>query len=66
VNQIKTFGRPAGSDLYNPDFVKLAEAYGTKGVRIAEISEFEKVYRDALNNTGVSLIEIPADFMESY
>ncbi|MEK7250535.1 MAG: biosynthetic-type acetolactate synthase large subunit [Bacteroidota bacterium] len=35
-------------ELYNPDFVKLAEAYGCKGLRASRSSEVEDVIREAL------------------
>ncbi len=40
----------------NPDFVKLAEAYGMKGVRIARVEDVEPVLREALAHDGPCLI----------
>jgi len=40
----------------NPDFVKLAEAYGMKGVRISKVGEIEPRLREALAHDGPCLI----------
>lgn len=40
----------------NPDFVKLAEAYGMKGVRISRIEETESALKEALEFDGPCLI----------
>jgi len=41
----------------NPDFVKLAEAYGIPGYRISHSSEIDGVLEEALNNGKLSIIE---------
>ncbi|MDI3535187.1 MAG: acetolactate synthase large subunit [Thermosediminibacterales bacterium] len=66
VNQIRTFGRSSGTDLCNPDFIKLADAYGVHGVRVEQISDFKDIYGDLINKKGVRLIEIPSEFLDSY
>ena len=38
-------------ELYNPDFVKLAEAYGCTAYRATKTTEVEEVMRRALNHT---------------
>ncbi|HWY85635.1 MAG TPA: thiamine pyrophosphate-binding protein [Gemmataceae bacterium] len=52
-------GRYVDTDLNNPDFVKLAEAYGMPGARAPDAEEFRRAFRAALGRTGPSLIEIP-------
>ena len=42
----------------SPDFVKLAEAYGAKGLRAAHPSELEAVLREGLGSEGVVLMDI--------
>ena len=42
-----------------PDFVKLAEAYGAQGLRVASIGDFEKAIKTALNSTVTTVIEVP-------
>jgi len=46
-------------ELNNPDFVKLAEAYGVPGVRVNGRDEFAQALRQALVRRGPSLIEVP-------
>ncbi|MGG4091580.1 biosynthetic-type acetolactate synthase large subunit [Paenibacillus lautus] len=47
----------------SPDFVKLAEAYGIKGLRATTKAEASKVWLEALQTTGPVLVEfvIPID-----
>ncbi|MEH7382067.1 acetolactate synthase large subunit [Bacillus sp. JJ1533] len=48
-----------GASFGNPDFLKLAESFGVKGVRPSELIEFEKVFIEALNSANeLTLIEI--------
>ncbi len=44
-----------------PDFVKLAEAYGIKGVRAATQAEFETVFREAVASGKACVIECAID-----
>ncbi|EMR05791.1 Pyruvate dehydrogenase [Bhargavaea cecembensis DSE10] len=48
-----------GTDLTNPDFVKLAEACGWKGFRPESDAELESVLEEALQTSGPSLVDIP-------
>ena len=50
-----------GSQLQNPDFAALAEAYGYSGVRITRTDEFEAAFLAALASPLGSLIEIVLD-----
>ena len=56
-------GRSLGSHLYNPDFVKLAEAYGVDGMRAHGAEELGGCVREALNNNRPTLIEVPVQMM---
>jgi acetolactate synthase I/II/III large subunit len=51
-------GRRIGSELVNPDFVKLGEAFGINSARV-EPMELGATVRRALEDGGVWLIEIP-------
>jgi acetolactate synthase-1/2/3 large subunit len=51
-------GRRIGSDLVNPDFVKLGEAFGVHSARV-EPKALGAAVRRALETGGVWLIEIP-------
>jgi acetolactate synthase I/II/III large subunit len=51
----------AGTQLRNPDFVALAQAYGYAGVRITKTADFEPVLLAALQRSEGTLIEIMLD-----
>ena len=56
-------GRIVGAELHNPDFVKLAEAYGARGVRVANADELEPALRESLGIDAPTLIEVPVGEM---
>ena len=58
-------GRVIGSQLHNPDFVKLAEAYGARGVRATGADELESRLREALAADAPTLVEVPVGMMPS-
>jgi acetolactate synthase-1/2/3 large subunit len=51
----------SGTALANPDFVKLAEAYGYAGARITRTEEFEAQFVAALARPQGTLIEVMLD-----
>jgi acetolactate synthase-1/2/3 large subunit len=60
--QDKKFGRHFGVDFGNPDFVKLADAFGMPAWRCAEADDFSRHLRHALSLDGPSLIVVPIDY----
>ena len=48
-----------GVDLHNPDFVKLAEAFGAKGVRLRSMDDFKPALKEALEADTLTIIEYP-------
>ncbi|MBP8149103.1 MAG: thiamine pyrophosphate-binding protein [Limnohabitans sp.] len=50
-----------GSELKNPDFTALAQAYGYVGVRIEKTDQFEAALLDALARPEGTLIEVHLD-----
>ena len=52
-------GRVYGSELYNPDFMKLAEAYGVRGMRAFGPDELEAALKRAVASPVPTLIEVP-------
>ena len=58
-------GRTIGVELHNPDFVKLAEAYGAKGFVANGPAELESTLKDALAMDSPVLIEVPVGPMPS-
>ena len=66
-DQVNRFGgRIIGAELHNPDFVKLAEAYGARGLLASGPEELESTLRDVLAaNDAPTLIEVPVGIMPS-
>ena len=54
-------GRRIGSDLTNPDFVKLAESFGAAAHRVSTPKALEAVLPRALDEKGPTLIEVTLD-----
>jgi acetolactate synthase-1/2/3 large subunit len=52
-------GRVYGSELHNPDFMKLVEAYGARGVRVPDADALEAALKEALGIAAPTLIEVP-------
>jgi len=64
--QREWFGeRIIGSDLRNPDFVKLAEAFGLPGYRVSTPAELGRTLERSLAEPGPALIEVPVGDMAS-
>ncbi len=55
--------RVIATDLHNPDFVKLAESFGVKGVRTHSLSELRTAMEQGFAHNGPTLIEIPVGEM---
>jgi acetolactate synthase-1/2/3 large subunit len=60
--QDKKFGRHFDVDFGNPDFVKLADAFGMPAWRCASADEFSRRLSQALALDGPSLIVVPIDY----
>ena len=58
-------GRVVGAELHNTDFVKLAEAYGARGLRAEGAPALENSFREAIEANAPSLIEVPMEPVES-
>ncbi|KAF1349176.1 thiamine diphosphate-binding protein [Delphinella strobiligena] len=56
------YGRSSGVKLGGVDFVKFAESFGAKGLRINDSSELEKVMKEALAYEGVCLVDVRIDY----
>ena len=58
--QVEEFnGRVIGTELHNPDFVKLAEAYGARGVLAEDAAQLEAAVSEAVSADAPTLIEVP-------
>ena len=58
-------GRHIACELYNPDMLKLADAYGIAGRRATNPEELRRELREALAANEPTLIEVPVGPMES-
>ncbi len=62
--QDKKFGRHFGTGFTNPDFVKLAEAFGVPGFRCEATEDLGRHLRTALELDGPSIIVVPIDYSQ--
>jgi acetolactate synthase-1/2/3 large subunit len=60
--QDKKFGAHFGTDFTNPDFVKLAEAFGMPAWRCERVEDFGRHLQHALTLELPSLIVLPIDY----
>jgi acetolactate synthase-1/2/3 large subunit len=54
-------GRISATELANPDFTKLAEAFGGWSARVEETAEFTPALKDALSRKGLRLLHLVTD-----
>ena len=54
-------GRVIGTELENPDFAALAQAYGGYGERVERTEDFEAAFERALASGKPALLELPVD-----
>lgn len=59
------FGRTFGVDFGNPDFVRLAEAFGVHGFAVREAQEFAPMLERALQLNEAAIIAVPVDYSEN-
>lgn len=50
-------GRLSESTVFSPDYIKLADAYGTKGYRVENSSELESILKDAFAQPGFAIVD---------
>jgi acetolactate synthase-1/2/3 large subunit len=62
--QDKKFGRHFGTGFTNPDFVKLADAFGIPGYRCGSVEDLGRHLRTALDQDGPSIIVVPIDYSQ--
>ena len=51
-------GRFIGTDLVNPDFVKLADSYGANSARVTSIKELVPALESALKSDVITIIDV--------
>ncbi len=55
-------GRPVATDLKNPDFAALAEAYGAFGIVVSRSEQFGGAFEKAVKANKPAVIEIQTDY----
>ncbi|WDF83754.1 acetolactate synthase AlsS [Lacticaseibacillus pabuli] len=62
----KKYGQSAGVDFGPIDFVKYAESFGAKGMRVEKAADLHKVLSAAFNyNDGPVIVDIPVDYSDN-
>ena len=59
----ESWGGQYGAELANPDFMKLADAYGVVGMRAKEPTDVGRLVREAIEKDRPALIEVPVGRM---
>jgi len=59
------FGKHTDLAFGNPDWVKLAEAFGCYGVRVERSKDLKGVLNDAFNNDRPTVVALPIDYREN-
>jgi acetolactate synthase-1/2/3 large subunit len=62
LQRIKCEGRYRDTDLNNPDFGRLAEAFGIPSRRAMDAAGFREALREAISLRGPMLIEVPDEW----
>lgn len=65
TQRLRFGGRVLGVDLVNPDFMRLAEAFGIASTRVETPSALAGALREAVTADGPVLIEVPVGEMPS-
>jgi len=55
------FRRRDTGELYNPDFARLAQAYGAQGIRVERAEEFAPALKQALAARRPTVLDVPID-----
>ncbi|MCL5283586.1 MAG: acetolactate synthase large subunit [Armatimonadetes bacterium] len=64
-HQKREIGRVSGTRFNNPDFLKLAEAFGVTGFRVTDAVSHYEVLQKAISTPGISMVEVPIDYREN-
>lgn len=59
------YGRTSGVHFGDVDIVKYAESFGAKGMRVYSPGELETVLREALQQQGPVVIDVPIDYKDN-
>ncbi|KAF6811222.1 acetolactate synthase [Colletotrichum plurivorum] len=60
--EVGKYGRSSGVELGGVDFVRYAEAFGARGMRVARAADLEAVMAEALAHEGVCVVDVAIDY----
>jgi acetolactate synthase I/II/III large subunit len=60
----ESWGGQYGAELANPDFMKLADAFGVLGLRATEPTQVGRLVREAIEKDRPALVEVPVGRMD--
>ncbi len=63
--QEQRFRRTAGVEFGNPDFVRLAEAFGCRGYRVGSADRLHPILQQVLTQPVPTVIDCPVDYREN-
>ncbi len=63
--QVQRFQRTAGVEFGNPDFVRLADAFGCRGFRVESAAQLAPILKEALAHPSPAVIDCPVDYREN-
>jgi acetolactate synthase-1/2/3 large subunit len=63
--QQQRFHRTAGVEFGNPDFARLAEAFGCRGFRVESAARLGPILEEALAHPATAVIDCPVDYREN-
>ena len=63
IQQQRLDNRIIGTSLHNPDFARLAESFGARGIKLSHHEELRDALRSALKGDKPSVIEVPVPTM---
>ena len=64
--QIARYGRESGVALGNPDFVRLAESFGCRGLRVEAATELVPALEAAFASRVPCVVDVPVDYRENF
>ncbi|MDN6069975.1 MAG: acetolactate synthase AlsS [Lactococcus plantarum] len=63
--EVMKYGRASGVDFGPVDFVKYAEAFGARGIRVTNKEDLGKVLSEIDVTTGPVVIDVPIDYLDN-
>jgi acetolactate synthase I/II/III large subunit len=63
--QLSRYGRESGVAFGNPDFVRLAEAFGCRGLRVGGADELVPALEAAFMGRTPCVVDVPVDYREN-